>query len=90
VSAALDSGVTFFDTANVYAQGRSEGALGQLVPRCRDDVVIATKFGHPSSVPNGLAPCAPGQVEAAGEASFLRLCRDRIDVLFSGSGHTFR
>ena len=81
VTAALDRGVTFFDTANVYAQGRSEEELGRLLPRSREDVLIATKFGHPSSVANGLAPCAPDQVLAAVEASLGRLRRDRIDVL---------
>lgn len=81
VTAALDRGVTFFDTANVYAQGQSEEELGRLLPRSREDVLIATKFGHPSSVANGLAPCAPDQVLAAVEASLGRLRRDRIDVL---------
>ena len=81
MTAALDRGVTFFDTANVYAQGRSEEELGRLIPRGRDDVLIATKFGHPFSVPNGLAPCAPDQVLAAVDASLGRLRRDRIDVL---------
>ena len=81
VKAALDRGVTFFDTANVYAQGRSEEELGRLIPRSRDDVLIATKFGHPASVANGLAPCAPDQVLGAVEASLGRLSRDRIDVL---------
>ena len=81
VTAALDQGVTFFDTANVYAQGRSEEELGRLIPRGRDDVLIATKFGHPSSVPKGVAPCAPDQVLAAVDASLARLHRDTIDVL---------
>lgn len=81
VSAALERGVTFFDTASVYAQGRSEEELGRLVPRSRDDVVIATKVGHPSSVPSGRGACAPERVLASVEASLRRLRRDSIDVL---------
>jgi aryl-alcohol dehydrogenase-like predicted oxidoreductase len=45
VRAALDAGITFFDTANVYGQGRSEEFLGTALKGLRDDVVIATKFG---------------------------------------------
>lgn len=40
VAAALDHGVTFFDRANVYAQGRSEEELGGLIPRGHHDVLI--------------------------------------------------
>lgn len=81
VMAALDHGVSFFDTANVYAQGDSEKELGRLISRSSHDVLIATKFGHPSSVPSGQAPCAPEQVFAAVDASLGRLRRDTIDVL---------
>ena len=45
VAAALDSGITFFDTADSYAGGRSERILGQAVARRRDRVVIASKCG---------------------------------------------
>ena len=41
---ALELGITFFDTANVYGAGHSERVLGQALAGCRDDVVIATKF----------------------------------------------
>lgn len=81
VTAALDHGVTFFDTANVYAQGGSEQEIGRLIPRSHNDLLIATKFGHPSSVSSGRAPCAPDQVVAAVDASLARLRRDAIDVL---------
>src|SRR5262245_23290155 len=43
---ALDQGVTFFDTADMYAQGESERLLGQAFRGQRDRVVIATKFGY--------------------------------------------
>ncbi|MDC9597415.1 aldo/keto reductase [Xenorhabdus anantnagensis] len=46
VSTALDMGVNFFDTADIYGKGESESALGDALYGRRHDVVIATKFGH--------------------------------------------
>jgi aryl-alcohol dehydrogenase-like predicted oxidoreductase len=46
IHAALDLGVTFFDTANVYGAGHSERVLGRALAGRRDQVVIATKFGN--------------------------------------------
>ncbi|MBD2813943.1 aldo/keto reductase [Xenorhabdus sp. Flor] len=46
VSTALDLGVNFFDTADIYGKGESESALGDAVYGRRHNVVIATKFGH--------------------------------------------
>ncbi|MHA2028440.1 MAG: aldo/keto reductase, partial [Candidatus Kariarchaeaceae archaeon] len=43
VDRALDAGINFFDTANVYSRGRSEEITGELLKDHRDDVVIATK-----------------------------------------------
>ena len=45
VHAALDAGITFFDTADVYGQGQSEEYLAAALGDRRSDVVIATKFG---------------------------------------------
>src|SRR4051794_33569399 len=45
VDAAVDDGVTLFDTADIYRAGASEELLGKALGRRRDDVVIATKFG---------------------------------------------
>lgn len=81
VAAALDHGVTFFDTASTYADGGSEQELGRLIPRSHHDVLIATKCGHPSSASSGRPPCAPEQVVASVDASLGRLRRDAIDVL---------
>jgi aryl-alcohol dehydrogenase-like predicted oxidoreductase len=47
VNAALDEGINFFDTADVYGGTKSEEFLGGALGRHRDDVVIATKFGAP-------------------------------------------
>lgn len=46
IEAALDAGVTFFDTANVYGAGHSERVLARALAGRRDRVVIATKFGN--------------------------------------------
>src|SRR5258708_37544973 len=44
---ALDAGVNFIDTADVYSHGESEEIVGQAIKAHRDDLVIATKFGMP-------------------------------------------
>jgi aryl-alcohol dehydrogenase-like predicted oxidoreductase len=45
VDAALDVGITFFDTADVYGGTKSEEYLGRALGRGREDIVLATKFG---------------------------------------------
>ena len=45
VRAALDAGITFFDTADIYGGTKSEEFLGRALVRRRDDIVLATKFG---------------------------------------------
>ncbi len=47
VDKALDLGINFFDTANVYSNGRSEEITGELLKDVREDVVIATKVYNP-------------------------------------------
>jgi aryl-alcohol dehydrogenase-like predicted oxidoreductase len=78
VRAALDAGVTVFDTADVYGDGRSEEFLGRALGRRRDDVVIVTKFG--GRAPRGLTGGDPAWVMRACEASLARLGTDRIDI----------
>jgi aryl-alcohol dehydrogenase-like predicted oxidoreductase len=46
IQRAIDLGVTFFDTADVYGTGHSERILGQAIKGQRDKVIIATKFGY--------------------------------------------
>jgi aryl-alcohol dehydrogenase-like predicted oxidoreductase len=53
---ALDSGINFIDTADVYSQGESETIVGEALRGRRDDVILATKFHGPMDVPMG----APG------------------------------
>ncbi len=73
IEAALDAGVNFFDTAEVYGDGRSEELLGQVLSRRRDQVVIASKI-HPRSM-------RPDQVAEACERSLRRLNTDYLDLL---------
>ena len=47
IRSALDAGINFIDTADVYSLGESEQIVGKAVAGCRDDVVIATKFFSP-------------------------------------------
>ena len=78
VHAALDAGITFFDTADVYGGTRSEEFLGRAVAGRRDQVVIATKFG--SRLDDQHRGARPEYVRQAAEASLRRLGTDRIDL----------
>jgi aryl-alcohol dehydrogenase-like predicted oxidoreductase len=80
VAACLDSGITFFDTADIYGQGLSEEFLGAALAGRRDEAVIATKFGADFA---GDPPGRGGStrwVETAVEASLRRLGTDYIDL----------
>jgi aryl-alcohol dehydrogenase-like predicted oxidoreductase len=78
VHAALDSGIDFFDTADVYGGTRSEEFLGLALRKRRDEVVLATKFGLPLDEKRKGA--RPEYVKQALEASLKRLGTDRIDL----------
>ena len=78
VDAALDAGVTFFDTADIYGGTRSEEYLGRALAGRRDRVVIATKFGHEIDAERRGA--RPEYVRRAAEDSLRRLGTDRIDL----------
>jgi aryl-alcohol dehydrogenase-like predicted oxidoreductase len=78
VDAALDAGITFFDTADVYGSTRSEEYLGRALGRRRDDVVVATKFG--AAVDEQRNGASPGYVRQAIEDSLSRLGTDHIDL----------
>ncbi len=79
VHACLDAGVTFFDTADVYGNGRSEEMLGEAVAKNRDEVVIATKFGL-RDVDLGLTGGSAEYIERAVDRSLRRLKTDWIDL----------
>jgi aryl-alcohol dehydrogenase-like predicted oxidoreductase len=85
---ALDLGVTFFDTADVYGDGKGETLLAQAFPGAtRDQVVIATKFGYDFYNHPGVQPgqrerpqnWSPAFIRSACEKSLQRLKTDRID-----------
>ena len=85
VERALDSGITFFDVADVYGspRGRSEELLGQALSGRRDQAVIATKFGMDMQGNNGPDFAARGSrhyVRRAVESSLRRLGTDWIDL----------
>jgi aryl-alcohol dehydrogenase-like predicted oxidoreductase len=80
IHAALDNGVTFIDTADVYGRGGSETVLGDVLGPRRKDVILATKFGRPAnpSLRNGSA--SRRYIIQAVEASLTRLKTDWIDL----------
>ena len=75
VHAALDAGITHFDTADVYGDGESERMLGRALGTRRADVVIATKFGNKTDG-------RPETVARSAEASLKRLGTDVIDLYY--------
>jgi aryl-alcohol dehydrogenase-like predicted oxidoreductase len=81
VDAALDDGITFLDTADIYGSphGRSEEFLGEVLRGRRDQVVLATKFGM--DMDDGRGPRgSSGYIRQAVEASLRRLQTDVIDL----------
>mgnify|MGYP001258198790 CR=1 FL=1 len=82
---AVDIGVTFFDTAEVYGPFVNEDIVGEALEPVRDQVKIATKFGF-AFAENGVEPgglCSrPESIRAAVENSLRRLRTDRIDLYY--------
>lgn len=81
-STCRDRGINFFDTANVYAKGRSEEILGRLIAGIRDEVVVSTKCYFPTSSDVNARGTSRYHLVKAVEASLRRLQTDRIDLLF--------
>ena len=82
--AAIDAGVTFLDTADMYGSGHNEELIGRALKGRRDEVVIATKFGNVRG-PNGEFQGINGRpdyVIAACEASLKRLGIETIDLYY--------
>jgi len=78
ISAAIDAGITHFDTSDTYGLGQSEEYLGKALGGRREQVVIATKFGK--NMGPGLYGSSPQYIRAAVEASLRRLGTDYIDL----------
>jgi aryl-alcohol dehydrogenase-like predicted oxidoreductase len=78
VGAALDAGITLFDTADIYGGTKSESHLGAALGTRRDEIILATKFGVPYEGHEGGASAA--YIRTAVEDSLTRLGTDRIDL----------
>lgn len=83
IRAAVDGGVTFFDTAEAYGPHTNEEIVGEALAPVRDRVVIATKFGF-KFVDGKIVgvDSRPETIRAVAEASLRRLGTDRIDLLY--------
>ena len=79
VDAAIEAGIDFFDTADVYGGAQSEVMLGKALGARRKDVVIATKFAMPMGSLR-MRGGSRGYVMSAVEASLKRLETDYIDL----------
>jgi aryl-alcohol dehydrogenase-like predicted oxidoreductase len=84
VHRAIDLGITFFDTADVYGAGDNERLLGRALAQNRDAVVLATKFGNVFGSDGALGTIdgSPAYVRKACEESLARLGVDTIDVYY--------
>lgn len=76
IEVAIDAGVTWVDTAEIYAEGRSEELVGRALRGVRDEVFVATKVA-PSGAGSGVRP---GDIARAVKGSLTRLGMDRIDL----------
>lgn len=81
-SACRDSGINFFDCANVYAGGQSEEYLGRMIKDHRDEVVVATKGYYPMSEDVNGRGASRFHLTKALEGSLRRLNTDYIDVYY--------
>jgi aryl-alcohol dehydrogenase-like predicted oxidoreductase len=85
IRAAVERGVTFFDTAEAYGPFTNEELAGEALAPFRDQVVIATKFGfdiEPSGKRSGRLNSRPGHIKEVAEASLKRLKTEHIDLFY--------
>jgi aryl-alcohol dehydrogenase-like predicted oxidoreductase len=80
--AAVEQGVTFFDTAEAYGPFLNEELLGEALAPFRDQLVIATKFGFKDGHADAGLDSRPERIRAVAEASLSRLKTDRIDLFY--------
>jgi len=81
LDAAWASGITFYDTANIYGMGISETVLGEWLASRKPDVVLATKAGV-ATTPTRHFDNSPAYLRAELTASLKRLGRDRVDLFY--------
>src|SRR3954468_17631484 len=79
---AVEHGVTFFDTAEVYGPYDNEDVVGEALQPLRDEVVIATKFGFSLDGSDRKLDSRPEHVREALEGSLRRLRTDHVDLLY--------
>lgn len=82
VHRALDLGINFIDTADIYANGASEEYLGRAIAQRRQEVIIATKTGWPDSATDSVGRLTRQRIIARLEASLRRLGTDHVDVYY--------
>jgi aryl-alcohol dehydrogenase-like predicted oxidoreductase len=80
IHTALDAGIDFVDTADVYAEGETEEIVGEALKGRRDQVILATKFGLPAGTGPNTRGASPRWIKRAVEASLQRLQTDYIDL----------
>lgn len=82
IDRALDAGITFFDTADLYDFGKNESLLGSLLAQRRQEVVLATKVGNDFSAQDGQWTWNPSyqHIVQSAKASLQRLQTDYIDL----------
>lgn len=82
IRAAVERGVTFFDTAEAYGPGLNEEVVGEALELMRDAVVIATKFGFKDSVPANGLDSRPERIRQVCDEALKRLRTDVIDLFY--------
>ena len=82
VARARQQGVNFIDTADAYAEGRSEEIVGRAIAAERDDWILATKLGNQIGTRQGDAGLSRNWMMRAVEGSLRRLATDRIDICY--------
>jgi aryl-alcohol dehydrogenase-like predicted oxidoreductase len=84
IQRALELGITFLDTADMYGVGRNEELVGRAIRGKRDGVILATKFGNVRGADGSFRGVngKPGYVRSACEASLKRLGVDVIDLYY--------
>src|SRR5579859_4528546 len=83
IHAAVERGITFFDTAEVYGPFTNEALVGEALESVRSDVVIATKFGFDLGPGGSGAPNSrPDRIRQVAEDSLKRLRVEAIDLFY--------
>jgi aryl-alcohol dehydrogenase-like predicted oxidoreductase len=82
IRGAVERGITFFDTAEIYGPFANEELLGEALAPFRDRVVIATKFGFKNGNARAGVDSRPERIREVADASLKRLNTDRIDLFY--------